>query len=377
MPKLFGRDWSRAQLVRQFGDMSQVFGVRAVTCDDGPERGLRVLEFDTGCGFRFDVLVDRCMDIGSMQLDRAAIGWHSPTGFRHPWLHEVDAEGGLGFLRSFSGFMNTCGLDHVLGMAEESADHYNYPYRAKIFHGIHGRASYTPARLVGYGVQWDGDQCTLWAEGEVRQAAMFAENLKLTRRIEARVGEPTVSIRDRVENLGFYRTPHMLLYHVNIGWPVLDDGSELVAPIAGTPFMAHDPDATDVDYRFQTAPLDGFREQVYAHEVKTAADGTALAALVNRRFDWGDGRTGLGFQMEYDKRALPCLLQWQNLQAGNYVMGIEPCTVWPGSRQQQRERGEIRWLDHGQESSYALRFSALAGEAALASLDARVAAIQG
>ncbi|MGF1623740.1 MAG: aldose 1-epimerase family protein [Alphaproteobacteria bacterium] len=372
MPRLFGRAWTRKDLIRQFGDTSQIFGVRPVTCDDGPERGLRVLEFDTGCGFRFDVLVDRCMDIGSMKLGQAAIGWHSPTGFRHPWLHEVDSEGGLGFLRSFSGFMNTCGLDHVLGMAEEGAEHYNYPYRSKVSHGIHGRISYTPARLVGYGAEWDGDDCTLWAEGEIRQVAMFAENLRLVRRIEAKVGEAAVEIHDRVENCGFYRTPHMILYHVNIGWPVLDEGAELVAPIASTPFTAHDPAATEVGYRVQTAPLDGFREQVYAHDVTPESDGVVPAALINRGFDWGDGRTGLGFLMQYYKSQLPCLLQWQNLQVGNYVVGIEPMTVWPGSREQQRERSQIRWLEHGEHCDYTLRFSALAGEQALDAVVARV-----
>lgn len=374
MPNLFGRDWRREELMRRFGDTSQIFGVRLVTCDDGPERGLRVLEFDTGCGFRFDVLVDRCMDIGSMKLGQAAIGWHSPTGFRHPWLHEADAEGGLGFLRSFSGFMNTCGLDHVLGGAEESAEHYNYPYRSKIVHGIHGRSAYTPARLIGYGVDWDGDDCTLWAEGEVRQAVMFGENLRLVRRVEARVGEATVGIHDRVENLGYYRTPHMLLYHVNIGWPVLAEGAEVLAPIAATPFTAHDPGITAIGYRHQPGPQDRFREQVYAHEVMPEADGLVPAALVNPGFDWGDGRTGLGFLMEYYKHELPCLLQWQNLQAGYYVMGIEPLTVWPmGGREEQKKRGEVRWLEHGESCDYTLRFSAVAGEEALAAVRARTA----
>ena len=41
------------------------------------------------------------------------IGWRSPTGFRSPWLHEMDAEDGLGWPRSFSGMLNSCGLDHI------------------------------------------------------------------------------------------------------------------------------------------------------------------------------------------------------------------------------------------------------------------------
>ncbi|WP_208513073.1 DUF4432 family protein, partial [Variovorax paradoxus] len=39
-------------------------------------------------GFAFQVLVDRAMDVGACEYRSAAIGWQSPTGFRHPGLHE-------------------------------------------------------------------------------------------------------------------------------------------------------------------------------------------------------------------------------------------------------------------------------------------------
>ncbi len=376
MPKLFGRGFTRRDLARQFGDSAQIFGVRLVTAENGAERGVRMLQFNTGGGFRFDVMVDRCMDIGGMWRGHAAVGWHSPTGFRNPWLHEVDAEGGLGFLRSFSGFMNTCGFDHVMGQTEEDAEHYDYPYRAKIFHGIHGRASYIPAQLIGYGAAWDGDDCTLWAEAKVRQATMFGENLELTRRIEAKVGGNSVTVRDRVENVGFLKTPHMLLYHVNIGWPVLDEGAEIVAPVADTVFYAHDTSLTDIGYRTQPGPQAKFREQVYEHDMATDGNGIVPAALVNRGFDWG-GAKGLAFLMEYRKDQLPALWQWQNLQEGNYVMGIEPATIHAGTRQEHKDRGEVRWLEHGDGCDYELTFSALAGEAELQALDDRVAKIGG
>src|SRR5262245_3172245 len=93
MPRLYGSDYTRAALLRHFGSTSQVFGVRLLTCADGAERGVRVLQFRTGTGLSFEVLVDRCMDFGSMEYRGAAIGFHSPTGFRSPWLHETDAEG--------------------------------------------------------------------------------------------------------------------------------------------------------------------------------------------------------------------------------------------------------------------------------------------
>src|SRR5262249_50818570 len=66
MPRIYGQDWTRAVLARQLGDTSQVFGIRLATLADGVERGVRTLEVRAGNGLGFDILVDRCMDIGSL-----------------------------------------------------------------------------------------------------------------------------------------------------------------------------------------------------------------------------------------------------------------------------------------------------------------------
>ena len=100
---------------------------------DGVERGVRVLEFRTGGGLRFTVLVDRAMDIAECEYKGQAIGWHSPTGFRHPALHEYEGEDGFAWARSFSGFLVTCGLDHILSPCETPADNYNYPGKKPCF----------------------------------------------------------------------------------------------------------------------------------------------------------------------------------------------------------------------------------------------------
>ena len=199
-----------------------------MTLGDGVERGIRMLEFRTGTGLRFTVLVDRALDIADCDFKGQAIGWHSPTGFRHPGLHEYEGEDGLAWVRSFSGLVATCGLDHILGTAEVPADTYNYPRpRSRSRHSLHGRVSTIPARLTGYGETWDGDRCVLWAEGIVQQSAVFGEDLHLIRRIEAEVGGNEIRIADRVVNHGFYRTPHMFFYHVNVGYPLLDEGCAL------------------------------------------------------------------------------------------------------------------------------------------------------
>ena len=372
MPELFGRSFSRRELARRVGAFSQVFGVELLCHQDGRERALRFLRFRTGSGLSFDVLVDRAMDLGGMTYHGVPVGWHSPAGFRHPWLHEIDAEDGLGWMRSFSGMMNTCGLDHIMAATEDTAEHYCYPDRKRVFHGLHGRVSYLPARLTAYGERWEDDRCFLYAEGEVRQAAMYAENFVLERRIEVEVGTDTVRFRDRVRNLGFYPTPHLLLYHVNLGWPVVDDSTRLVAPIEATPFTVHDPDATEFGPIRQGEPQSRFYQQVYEHRVVAEPDGTARAALVNAEFEHPTGARGIALEIAWDQRSMPALFQWQNLQEGNYVVAMEPATVHGGSREDWKARGEIRTLEHGDYWDYSLDITPHAGLTALKDLERRL-----
>ena len=56
------------------------------------------------------------------------------------------------------------------------------------------------------------------------------ENLLLRRRISAVMGESRFFIDDIVTNEGPRAWPHMMLYHVNVGFPVVDAGARLIAP---------------------------------------------------------------------------------------------------------------------------------------------------
>ena len=69
----------------------------------------------------------------------------------------------------------------------------------------------------------------------MRQEIAYGENLSLTRRYETELGASSFRIRDVVMNEGWFETPHQLLYHFNIGFPLLDDGAEVLAPGAQEP----------------------------------------------------------------------------------------------------------------------------------------------
>lgn len=351
--ELYGEQWETAELRRRVGRLEQLAGVRLVTLGDGVERGVRVLEFRSGAGFDFDVLVDRCMDVGRCSLDGRSLAWESPTGWVSPDRCEPQ---GNGWLRSFgAGLMTTCGLEHV----GDAVDGF----------GLHGRAASIPARLVGYGTLADADGgLTLWAEGEIVQAEALGERLVLRRRIEARVGERRLTISDRVVNEGFAAVETMFLYHVNAGFPLLDEGAELLVPARSVRAML-DHHGTD-GYSTMRAPRAGFEAEVYEHADNAAeADGRVPVALVNRA-------RGYGLYELYRRDQFPYHWTWRNLAEGSYVLGIEPSTATAAGRAAARANGDMVVLEPGEGRDYELELGALAGAAEIDAFAARVAALR-
>lgn len=360
MPTLDGASLTRRELLRRVGRTEQVAGVRLATLGDGSERGVRILEFRTGTGYEFDVLVDRAFDVARCEFRGRSLAWLSPTGVVGPWYAEPM---GLGWFRTWGGGMLvTCGLDHTLLGGTDDATQFHQDFRATEEYGLHGRVGFLPARLVGYGERWDGDECILWAEGVVRQAAVYGEALELRRRIEARVGESRFTVHDEVVNVGFDPTTHMFLYHVNVGWPVVDEGAEYLVPApAGVPVASY----PTVDYRRITAPAPACPEECYEHAVVAEPAGTVPVAVVNRRL-------GLGAYQVYRRDQFPFHTMWRMLGEAVYAVAMEPTTNRDAGRFDARERGELAVLDAGEERQYDIEIGVLDGAEAIDDFAARV-----
>jgi hypothetical protein len=202
----------------------------------------------------------------------------------------------------------------------------------------------------------------LWAEGEVLQAAVFGERLLLRRRIEARVGESRLVIHDEVENVGFDVTPHMYLYHVNFGWPVVDEGSELLVPARS---VAAAGDYPAEGYGRLHAPEAGYVERVFEWEPVAEGDGGVPVAIVNRA-------SGLGAYGVFRRDQLPHPFVWRMLGEGTYAVAIEPSTNRVAGRHDARERGELIELEAGEGRRYDLELGALDGRAEIDRFAARI-----
>jgi hypothetical protein len=336
-----------------------------VTLEEGAERGGRVVEVTTTAGLDCARVVERAMDVGGFRWRGKACAWLSPTGFAGPWYREPE---GMGFLRSFAGgLIATCGLDHILFPQVDTHDTYDYPGRSETSYGLHGRVSSTPGVLRRHGTTWDGDAATIAVEGDVRQAGALAENLVLHRRISTTLDGLDVLVEDEVTNEGHHPTPHMYLYHMNLGAPLLEEGTELVAPILETTWQT--PTATTPGEHWEVpAPRAGFLEQAFLHTMAQADDGTVSLGLVNRA---GDELWGL--EVRYDGAAFPRFLQWRYLDAGTYVIGFEPTTNGVDGRDKDREAGRLIILEPGESRRYRTVVRVLADAASCDDLRARVA----
>jgi hypothetical protein len=199
---------------------------------------------------------------------------------------------------------------------------------------------------------------------EVIQATAFGEHLRLTRTVEVDLEGTEIRLHDVVDNLGFERTPHMFLYHLNFGWPFLDEGAEFVAPIARHLWQSDSVSEQGVSYRVFPEPQRGFVEQVTEHELIAGPDGNHRVALIS-----ADGARGI--ELTWDASTMPNFFEWQNLRDGAYAVGLEPSTNHVLGESAAREDGTLVWLEHGESREYRSTLRVLDGaEATSATRDA-------
>ena len=357
MTALYGKSYTREELLKRVGNISQVGGVTLCTLQDGPEAGVRAAEFRTGSGLNFVVLLDRGMDISRAEFRGASLAWRSAAGDMHPSYYEHQ---GLGWLRTFEGGLAaTCGLTYVGAPCIDDGKEL----------GLHGRISHIPARSVSSGGEWIGDDYTMYVEGEMRESVVFAENILLRRRIEARLGDSKFRIHDVVRNEGFQTPPLMILYHINLGFPVIDDGAELIYS-ASESVPRDEPAKNGFDKRARfSSPVPNYKEQVFFHDMNTDAEGNVYAAIVNRKF----GREGaLGVYVKFRKSELHRFIEWKMMGEGTYVVGMEPANCLVHGRAKERERGTLQFINPGETREFHVEIGVLSGSEEIKEFEKKV-----
>lgn len=336
MAVLYNRRWTRRELLQYVGHPDQIAGIKLLEAADGVERGIRLLEVWTGTGLYFHVLADRALDITTCSYKGIPLAWRSSNGDVHPAYYDSR---GLGWLRSFpGGLLATCGLDAFGSPSTDAGEDF----------GIHGRVGNIPARYVSYRTYWQDDEYELEIMGEVRQTRVFGENLVLRRRITTHLGSNTLRIEDTVTNDGFTSQPHMILYHFNLGFPLVSPDSQLHVQAEKT--VARDPFAEPGIHSWNVfqPPTPDYHEQVFRHSPQVDNQGKVHVEVKNPTL-------GVGLRWTYDHSSLPHLFEWKMMGEGTYVLGVEPgnSSAVEG-RAVARQRNDLPHLEPGETRRYAI-----------------------
>lgn len=356
--------------INKFEHVYQAGGIKTGTLDHpqpGGGQACRVAFVDTGAGLTYTVALDRGGDIVDARHLGQNLAYLTPNGYKppsHAYHHGVE------WLASWpGGLLTTCGPLHIGAPPPESDPG---PPEAARQNSLHGHFSNTPAAVESI-VNPDprGRRLEMRLDLIIRCVTMFGPSVEVRRSIVGKLGEPTISVHDRVTNICDFAVPHHWLYHVNLGYPLLDEGAKLIYGgaydwhwDAGTPPSDAPTLGNFARYKTIPAPMkahacEGQRGVIV---VPKATRGRVTVGIVNRK-------ANLGLELSYPAAQLPRLANWQNYgPRGCYVTGLEPFNGslrWDGKDRHPAAKSKLR---PGQTAEYDLSIKALAGKPSLDTL---------
>lgn len=338
---------TKDELLRRVGNVAQLGGARRCTLADGPAAGLEAIDVDTGAGLQFTVLPGRGMDISRCSFRGTNLVYLGPVG--EVAAAHYDAAG-AGWLRSFAaGLLTTCGLSHFGAPCRDGAEEL----------GLHGRIANAPARQVAdlSGFAADGTY-EIVLRGIVEEAVIFGHKLRLERTIRTRIGATSLVVDDAVTNFGFKPSPLAILYHINVGYPLLDGGASIIVNSDDVAARDAASEAGLADRLKVADPRADFVEQVFHY--RFPGREAALGAVVNRSL-----HGGLGLYVKTDPRELPLLNNWKMLGCGDYVVGLEPANAPVATRPELRERGLLPTIAPQETKRFRVEIGVLDGAATI------------
>ena len=271
----------------RISNFQQVASIRRYTLTEGRGKGLDVLDCDNG-KIRFLLNVSKACDIMQLYHEGQNMSFVSKNGFTK---REIP------FLRRFEGGMlYTCGLDSV-----GSREGYE----------LHGTLHNIPAEII----RAECNESGIVVETIIRDTALFGQNLVMKRRVFTEIASDSVSVEDTLFNEGYKAEEYCLLYHINVGYPMLDNGAKVVADVESyTPRTAWAKQNETTMYAMNEA-VPNQEEACYFLKLSKPE-----IALVNEKI-------GKKFTVSYSGDTLTHFVEWKSMASGDYALGLEPCTT--------------------------------------------------
>lgn len=313
------------------GQWLQVRGAEEYILSGGKGDGMHFLCVRNGLGLQVWISLDRAGDLSRVTFKGENMGYFSPVGYVAPEYYDPS-----NFLASFTaGFFTTCGLTGVGSPCVDEGEEVP----------LHGTVSNLPARLTAVEETEQG----LTVKLVVRDTAFGGRKLTLSRTYVFSYTDNTVQVTDTVKNEGSVTSPYMILYHCNMGYPLLSEQAQVTIP--HTAVVGRDDHAAQyIDTALQMEkPQSGYRERCYYYDVP-AKDGVASVGIYNPDIE-------KGVVLSYNQSTLPYFTQWKMMGEKEYVLGLEPGNCTPDGRDVMRKQGKLQFLQPGQSETTSLSFA--------------------
>ena len=307
------------------GHSSQLCGIEEVRLIGGKGDGMRLLQLRNAAGLEMTISADRCGDISRLVYKGDNFGYFSPNGYVAPAYYD---QPGIGFLKSFTaGFLTTCGLTAVGSPCVDEGEELP----------LHGTIGNIPCERIW----WTEDDLNLYIHAEINDSGIFARKLHMSRLITVSKTEGKFSIEDTVENRGDTESPVMILYHMNMGYPLLSENSVVEIPSEKVaPRNDHAAEGLETWHKM-LPPTAGFEEQCYFHSFSENGYASIYNPDINK-----------GLSMQYDAKTLGYFTEWKMMGYRDYVLGLEPGNCHPDGRDVMRREGKLQFLQPGESCTF-------------------------
>ncbi|MFZ4731797.1 MAG: DUF4432 family protein [Pirellulales bacterium] len=333
--------------------------VRTIRIRGGRADGMLVVEL-IAADTRALVLPERGLGIWKVWNGPTEIGWQSPVaGPVHPRFVPLAEASGLGWLDGFDELVARCGL-----VSNGAPD---FDATGRLLHPLHGRIANLPAHAVE--VVIDDQAGTVELAGAVDETRFHFHALRLATRIVVHADRPLVTWTDEVTNMSDRPASIQMLYHVNLGPPLLGAGAELLAAIDEVAPRDGAAVSDITTWQRFDGPRPGRPEEAHFARIRADDAGTAEALLMAP-----GGREGA--RLAWWAESLPCFTLWKNQtgSADGYVTGLEPATNYPNPRSFEESQGRVVVLAPHAAVQFDLALEHVAG-ARLDEVRGRIAAL--
>jgi hypothetical protein len=335
-------------------------GVDLVSIDNGtitiiliPTRGMSIL------------------DVRDSSTGERLLGWDSPVKeVVHPHYVNLESRGGLGWLDGFNEWMVRCGLEFA-GHPGQDRFVTNTGDVAEMELTLHGKVGNIPASEVELIIE-EQPPHRIRVRGVVHERMFFGPKLMLESELSVLPGTRSFQLTDRITNQGGADQEFQLIYHVNYGAPLLEEGARFIAAVRDVrPMNAHAAEGLG-EFATYAGPTEGYIEQVYLMHPYADEEGRTAVLLQNAAGDRGTS-------IRYSAEQLPYLTLWKNTASveDGYVTGIEPATGFPFNRKVERAAGRLPVLEPGDSREFSLEFSILENKQAVQAMADEIRTIQG